>query len=247
MENTETVSLLIAFLAGFLSFISPCVLPLVPSYLVYVTGLSIETLVDDEKIPQIRWHTIRHSTLFILGFSTVFVLFGASATILGQLVLAYQDVLRQVGGALIILFGLYVLGILKIPFLMAEKRIHLHGKPSGYIGTFLVGIAFAAGWTPCVGPILGTILLFASTADSLSQGIWLLIFYSLGLGLPLFMASLGLNIFLIRFKQLREYMGIVSWISGIFLIAIGMLLITNSFSTLTSFLTEHGIGWTIGQ
>lgn len=247
MENTETVSLLVAFLAGFLSFISPCVLPLVPSYLVYVTGLSLETLVDEEKMTQIRWHVIRHSAVFILGFTAVFVLFGASATALGQWLLAYQDILRHIGAVLIILFGLYLLGILKIPFLMAEKRIHLIEKPAGYLGTFLVGIAFAAGWTPCVGPILGSILLFASTSDSLSQGIWLLIFYSLGLGLPLFVASLGLNTFLIRFKQIREYMSMVSWVSGIFLIIMGGLFITNSFSVLAAFLTEHGIGWTIGQ
>ncbi len=243
----QTFSFAIAFSAGFLSFISPCVLPLVPSYLAYITGLSLEELTQADQDRRVRWTTIKNSCLFILGFSTVFILIGASATAIGQLLLTYQQIIRQIGGILIVLFGLYIIGVLKLLFLMAEKRVHLHQKPAGRIGTFLVGVAFAAGWTPCVGPILGTILLYASTADSILQGIWLLTFYSLGLGLPLFLISLGLNTFLNYSWQFRSYMRSVSVISGLFLIAVGVMIFTNSLSTLTAILTRYGIGWYVGQ
>ncbi len=247
MEPAQTLSLMIAFSAGFLSFISPCVLPLVPSYLAYITGLSLEELTQEGQDRHVRWITAKNSGLFILGFSTVFILFGASATAVGQLLLTYQAVLRQIGGGLIVLFGLYTIGVLKLPFLMVEKRIHLHQRPAGYVGTYLIGVSFAAGWTPCVGPILGTILLYASTTESVSQGIWLLTFYSLGLGLPLLLISLSLNAFLNHSKSMRSYMPSVSLVSGLFLIVVGAMIFTNSFSTLTAILTQYGIGWTIGQ
>ncbi len=247
METTQTLSVMIAFAAGLLSFISPCVLPLVPSYLAYITGLSLEELTREGQSRKIRWTTIKNSALFILGFSTVFTLFGASATAAGQLLLTYQDVVRRVGGILVVLFGFYILGILKLPFLMAEKRIHFRGKPGGNMGTFLVGVAFAAGWTPCVGPILGTILLYASTSDSITQGIGLLTFYSLGLGLPLLVTALGLGVFLGQLKRIRPYMRAVSVTSGVFLILVGVMIFTNSFSTLTALLTRYGIGWYVGQ
>jgi cytochrome c-type biogenesis protein len=238
---------MIAFSAGFLSFVSPCVLPLVPSYLAYITGLSLDELTREGQNRQIRWTTIKNSALFILGFSTVFILFGASATAAGQFLLTYQEVVRKVGGTLVVLFGLYIMGIVKLPFLMSEKRIHFRGKPGGDIGTYLVGVAFAAGWTPCVGPILGAILLYASTTESVSQGVWLLTFYSLGLGLPLFVSSLGLNAFLNNAKRIRSYMRTVSLVSGLFLIVVGVMIFTNSFATLTALLTQYGIGWYIGQ
>ncbi|MGH7273409.1 MAG: cytochrome c biogenesis CcdA family protein [Nitrospiria bacterium] len=247
METAQTLSFMIAFSAGFLSFISPCVLPLVPSYLAYITGLSLEELTREGRTRQIRWIAIKNSTLFILGFSSVFILFGASATAAGRLLLTYQEAIRQVGGVLIILFGLYIMGILKLPFLMAEKRFHFDRKPIGHFGTFLVGIAFAAGWTPCVGPILGAILLYASTSESVLQGIWLLTFYSLGLGLPLFVSSMGLHAFLDQFKRIRSYMRSVSLVSGLFLIVVGVMIFMNSFSTLTALLTQYGIGWYVGQ
>jgi cytochrome c-type biogenesis protein len=247
MEPTQTLSFMIAFSAGFLSFISPCVLPLVPSYLAYITGLSLDELTREDMSRQIRWTTLKNSILFILGFSTVFILFGASATAAGQLLLTYQEVVRKVGGVLVVLFGFYILGILRLPFLMMEKRIHFRGKPGGDFGTFLVGVAFAAGWTPCVGPILGSILLYASTTESVFQGVGLLTFYSLGLGLPLFAVSLGLNAFLNHFKRLRSYMRTVSLVSGLFLIVVGVMIFTNSFATLTALLTQYGIGWYVGQ
>ena len=247
MESAQTLSFMIAFSAGFLSFISPCVLPLVPSYLAYITGLSLDELTREGQTRRIRWTSIKNSILFILGFSSVFILFGASATAAGRLLLTYQEALRQVGGVLIVLFGLYIMGVLKLPFLMGEKRFHFNRKPVGHFGTFLVGIAFAAGWTPCVGPILGAILLYASTTESVLQGIWLLTFYSLGLGLPLFASSLGLNAFLDQSKRIRSYMRSVSLVSGLFLIVVGVMIFTNSFSTLTALLTQYGIGWYVGQ
>ncbi|MFQ5456400.1 MAG: cytochrome c biogenesis CcdA family protein [Nitrospirota bacterium] len=247
MEMPETISLYIAFLAGLLSFVSPCVLPLVPSYISYITGLSVDELSNREGEKRIKGITITNSLMFIFGFSTIFILFGASATFIGQVLVSYQGAIRKIGGLIIIVFGLYIMGILKLNFLMSEKRIHIQNKPAGHIGSFLVGIGFAAGWTPCVGPILGTILLYASTENSILKGIQLLSFYSLGLGLPLLIISLGIDAFLYYFKKLHKYMWMISFISGLFLLIVGIMIFTNSFTMVTAFLTKHGIGWYIGQ
>jgi cytochrome c-type biogenesis protein len=236
-----------AFAAGLLSFLSPCVLPLVPSFLVYITGLSFEQLTQESQTRAVKRTALVHACAFILGFSAVFILFGASATAAGQLLLDYQDTLRKVGGALIVVFGLYLMGIFTLPFLMVEKRLHLQRRPAGPIGTFLVGSAFAAGWTPCVGPILGSILLVASASDSVVSGIGLLALYSLGLGVPLFVAALGLGAFLSRLKKVNHYMKAVSTVSGVFLVVLGILFFTNSFSIFTGWLTEAGLGWYIAQ
>ena len=246
MEGIPSVSFVIAFSAGFLSFVSPCVLPLIPTYLAFITGLSLDELTDGQT-HRARGVAVNNSLIFILGFSTVFILFGASASLMGQMLFAYQDIIRRVGGILVVLFGFYMIGFLKLPFLMADKRVHLRQKPAGYLGTFVVGMAFAAGWTPCVGPILGSVLLLASTYDSTSQGIWLLAAYSLGLGLPLLVASMGLNAFLTHSKRLRGHMKSVSLVSGLLLIVVGVLLFTNSFVKLTAWLSRYGIGWYIGQ
>lgn len=240
-------SLAIAFSAGFLSFVSPCVLPLVPAYVSYVTGLSLDDLTRGDAGYRVKWTTLKNSLLFIAGFSTVFILFGASATLIGRILLTYQEVLRWVGGGLIIFFGLYVLGVFNMRWLMADKRWHLQSRPAGFIGSYLVGVGFAAGWTPCVGPILGSILLYASTTNSMWQGIQLLTAYSAGLGLPLLITALGLNTFLSRRKTIGRFMPAVTTVSGLFLIAVGLLISTNSLSILSSFLTQHGVGWSIGQ
>ena len=243
MDSAQSISYFIAFWAGFLSFVSPCVLPLVPSYISYITGISLEELVSREEKNQHKWLTIKNAIMFILGFSMVFIFFGASATVVGQLFLTYQEILRRVGGGVVILFGLYTMGFLKFRFLMQEKRFHFHEKPTGYFGSLLVGVAFAAGWTPCVGPILGTILFMASDADSVSAGIQLLAFYSLGLGLPLLAIAFGVHTFLSYFKKLNKYMGTISLVSGVFLIVIGVMIFTNSFALFTAFLQRNGIGW----
>jgi len=247
IETPQTISFTIAFTAGFLSFVSPCVLPLVPSYVSYITGLSLEQLTDPNGQKQVRWVTIKNSLLFILGFSLVFIAFGASATAVGQGLLAYQDILRKVGGGLIILFGLYLIGVLKIPFLMNYRQYQFQNRPSGALGSVLIGVAFAAGWTPCVGPILGTILLYASTTQSMSAGIGLLAAYSLGLGLPLLITALGVNAFLTSFKKVRNYLWLVSLISGVFLIIVGIMIFTNSLRLLAAWLVRYGIGWSVGQ
>ena len=247
LEAPETISIFIAFTAGFLSFVSPCVLPLVPSYVSYITGLSLAELTSESASQRIRRVTLYNSLLFILGFSLVFIAFGASATLIGRSILVNQVLIRKIGGVLIVIFGLGIMGVLKIPFLNTYKQYQWKNRPAGAIGTVLVGVTFAAGWTPCVGPILGTILLYASTTGSIMTGIQLLAVYSLGLGLPLLIISLGVNSFLASFKKISKYMWVVSWVSGGFLIIIGIMIFTNSFTMLTAWLTNHGIGWYIGQ
>ena len=246
-QQGPDISLLIAFAAGLLSFVSPCVLPLVPSYITYITGLTLEELTSQTERKRVRSVIVINSLLFIAGFSIVFVAFGASASLAGQVLVTYQDFIRKLGGVLIVVFGLYVMGVLKLKFLMIEKRVHLQTRPAGYIGSVLVGVAFAAGWTPCVGPILGTILVYASTSDSMLTGVKLLSSYSLGIGLPLFVTALAVDSFLNYFKKIRAYMYGISVASGIFLVLVGVMIYTNSLTLLTSLLERNGIGWYIGQ
>ena len=234
MKQPQEVSVLIAFAAGFLSFISPCVLPLVPSYITYITGVSFHDLTDQEKRKKVKWTTLIHSCLFILGFSTVFILMGASASYLGQILSKYQTWIMKIGGILIILLGIHF--ILQIfPFLQIEKRFEMKRKPLGYLGSFLVGIVFAAGWTPCIGPILSTILIYASTSQQMTTGIVLLASYSLGLGIPFLLASLAFNLFLSTFEKIRRYMKVIIFVSGFFLIAVGILLLTGTFRVVTDY------------
>lgn len=247
MESMQQISLLAAFTAGLLSFISPCVLPLVPSYVSYITGLSVEQLASEETRHRYRRVIILNSLLFIGGFSSVFIAFGASASLIGQLLFTYQDLIRKLGGILIVVFGLYLLGVLNLSFLKTEKRYHFSNKPAGYLGSFVIGVAFAAGWTPCVGPVLGTILLYASTRDGLLDGVTLLTAYSLGLGLPFFLTAMGVNRFLDYFKQVRSYLWGVSAVSGVFLVVVGAMIYANSLTMITSLLERYGIGWYIGQ
>ena len=248
IDSLSQVSLFAAFSAGLLSFVSPCVLPLVPSYLSYITGLSVEKLANAHEREQFRRAIVLNSLLFIAGFSSVFIAFGASASLIGQLLYEYQDVIRKVGGVLIIIFGLYLLGVFKARFFMTEHRLlHFESRPVGYIGSFLIGTAFAAGWTPCVGPVLGAILAYASTTDSMKDGVVLLATYSIGLGLPFLLAALGVDRFLAYFKKIRAYLGGVSMVSGGVLVLVGVLLYVDSLTMITSFLDRNGIGWYIGQ
>ncbi|MEA3494334.1 MAG: cytochrome c biogenesis protein CcdA [Candidatus Margulisiibacteriota bacterium] len=228
----QNINLFIAFSAGFLTFFSPCFLPLVPVYLVYITGLS------SDDIKNIRVTTVFHSLCFILGFTIVFTLLGMAASIIGQLIYQYSDILRIFGGFLIILFGLYLTGILKLSFLNIEKKITLSSKPTGYLGSVLVGMVFALGWSPCVGPVLGGILVFASQADTVFQGMALLISFSLGLGLPLFLVSLAVNYFISFMKKIEKYLGAIHFALGLLLVIIGMLLVTNNLQLI--------VNWFIG-
>jgi cytochrome c-type biogenesis protein len=246
-QSIPQISLIAAFSAGFLSFVSPCVLPLVPSYISYITGLSVEQLMDASERVKFKKAIVLNSLLLIAGFSSVFIAFGASASFLGQMLITYQDHIRRIGGILIIVFGLYLLGILNLKFLKMEYRYQFRNRPAGYMGSFLIGVAFAAGWTPCVGPVLGSILLYASTTDSLLNGIVLLTFYSLGLGLPLFLTALGVDRFLSYFKEVRAYLWVVSTVSGVLLVIVGVMIYANSLTMITSFLERYGIGWYLGQ
>lgn len=246
-QSIPQISVIAAFSAGLLSFVSPCVLPLVPSYISYITGLSVEQLTDASERVKFKKAIVLNSLLFIAGFSSVFIAFGASASLLGQVLITYQDQIRRFGGALIVVFGLYLLGLLNLNFLKMEHRFQFRSRPAGYLGSFLIGVAFAAGWTPCVGPVLGSILLYASTTDSLVSGVVLLTSYSLGLGLPLFLTALGVDRFLAYFKQARAYLWGVSTVSGVLLVVVGVMIYANSLTMVTSFLERYGIGWYLGQ
>jgi cytochrome c-type biogenesis protein len=232
------VSLIAAFLAGVVSFVSPCVLPLVPSYITFITGVSFDELTAGQQTARIRRLTIIHSLAFIVGFSIVFISLGATATATGQFLRDHQDTLRIAGGVLIILFGVYLTGVVPIHALSRERKFQLTRKPLGILGSVLVGITFAAGWTPCIGPILGSILLYASTGKTVGTGIVLLSVYSLGLGLPFFLASLGMNSFLAASSRLRRSLRTIEVVSGIILIAFGIALVTNVFERFVGFLSR---------
>jgi cytochrome c-type biogenesis protein len=221
----------VAFLAGLLSFLSPCVLPLVPSYLSFITGMS-----GAAEMGARRHLALLHAALFVVGFSLIFIALGATATALGRLLNTYQHWLERVGGLLIILFGLYTLGVLKIAVLSREARVQLADKPLGFLGSVLAGAAFGAGWTPCIGPILGSILLYTSTRADLSQGLALLGAYSLGLAVPFLVAAWALDAFLRWFQRFRRYIGWVERVAGVLLIVVGLLLLTGSFTLLSAWL-----------
>ena len=237
----KDVSFSLAFFAGLLSFLSPCVLPLVPSYISFITGVSFEDLKSKDDRKRIRFLTITNSLAFIAGFSLIFVALGASSSVVGQFLFEYQDWIRIIGGIMVIFFGLFVSGVLKLDFLTRERKFHLTGKPAGYIGTFFVGMTFAAAWTPCIGPILGTILVYASSKGSAVYGFKLLSVYSLGLALPFFLSSLMFNSFLSYSGKIRKYMRWIMLASGLLLIGFGVLLLTNNVRQLTSFFPDIGV------
>jgi cytochrome c-type biogenesis protein len=237
-SQVNEVSLVAAFFAGVVSFISPCVLPLVPSYVTFITGVSFDELTSASAAPRVRRLTIIHSLAFILGFSLVFVALGATATVAGQFLREHQDSLRRIGGVLIILFGIFLTGLVPIPALSRERKKQLTTKPFGILGSVLVGITFAAGWTPCIGPILASILIYASTAKTVGTGVVLLSVYSLGLGVPFFLSSLALNSFLAASKKIRGQLRTIEVASGVVLILFGVMLVTDLFPRFVSFLSR---------
>jgi cytochrome c-type biogenesis protein len=237
----QDVSFPLAFLAGVLSFLSPCVLPLLPSYVSFITGVSFEDLKEGTDKKKIRFLTITNSLAFIFGFSSVFIALGASSSAVGRFLFDYQDWIRIIGGILVIFFGLFVSGIIRLDFLTRERKFHMSGKPAGYFGSFFVGMTFAAAWTPCIGPILGTILLYASSQASAIYGLKLLSVYSLGLALPFFAASLAFNSFLSYSARIRRYMRWIMLASGLLLIIFGILLLTNNVQRLTALFPDFGI------
>jgi cytochrome c-type biogenesis protein len=237
MESVH-ISLAGAFIAGLLSFLSPCVLPLIPSYATYITGLSFSDMKEEHPSHKVRQQTIIHSLIFIAGFTTVFVLLGASATYLGNFLQEHMKTLRMAGGILVIIFGIHVTGLFDLGILLGEKRFTIHRKPAGYLGSFIVGVAFAAGWTPCIGPILASILIVAATEDTVYQGMLLLLCYSVGLGTPFLLSSLALNKFLAYFNKYKKFIRIFEIITGIFLIIVGILIFSNYLSILSRFINK---------
>jgi cytochrome c-type biogenesis protein len=230
MNEPAALGFAVAFIAGLLSFLSPCVLPLVPSYVGFITGMTLPEVTGRRRA------ALTHGLLFVAGFSLVFVLLGASATALGRTLGYYQVWLQRVGGVLIILFGLLCLGVFKVGLLTQERRIHLERKPVGYLGSALVGMAFAAGWTPCIGPVLGGILGLAATSNDVTRGMQLLATYSAGLALPFLIAAVAVESFLDWFQRFRRFLPWVMRISGIMLIVVGLLLVTGEFTRLAGWL-----------
>lgn len=236
--ESASITIFGAFVAGLISFLSPCVLPLIPSYISYITGISFADLQAEHPAHLVRVRSALHSLSFIAGFTVVFVLLGASATFIGTFLQEHMDAVRKVGGALIILFGIHIAGIFNVGILLGEKRFALRNKPAGYLGSMLVGVAFAAGWTPCIGPILASILMVAATEETVIRGIVLLLAYSLGLGIPFFLSGMAMHQFLAFFRHYRKYIRIMEIVTGILLISVGILLFTNYLTVLSRYATR---------
>ncbi len=231
------VSFTLAFLAGLLSFLSPCVLPLIPAYASLISGLSFEELQQKRNLTKGLGGTIT----FVLGFSTIFMAMGASSSLLGSLFLKYQDYIRIGGGIIAIMFGLFIAGFIRLDFLERERRFDFSSHPAGYLGSFIIGMGFAAGWTPCIGPILGTILIYAGTQGSAAHGIALLAVYSLGLAVPFVLSTLTINVLMGYTAKLRKFARLMLIISGLILIAFGIILLSNNVGWLSGLFPDIDI------
>lgn len=229
MDSTA-LTWLVAFTAGLLSFLSPCVLPLVPSYIGFITGMGLE------DITRARRTTMVHAVLFVVGFSSIFVLLGAGATLFGQLLVAYRPLIARLGGVMLVALGLWMMGVFQFAFLQRERRIHLGDKPLGYLGTILVGVAFGAGWTPCLGPIISGILMIAASEATVGRGISLLAAYSAGLAVPFLLSALLLERFFSFFQRFRSKLGLVNRVAGALLVVVGIMLLTGWFQILAGYL-----------
>lgn len=229
----ENITYIVAFTAGLLTYLSPCLLPLIPAFIAYITGVSFSDLKDAQKKAEVRRKTVIHSLLFIAGFSVVFVLLGLTATLVGKSLFQYQKFIRIAGGILIMLFGLQLMGVLKLDFLTRERKLNIAAKGASYLGSFLIGVTFAAAWTPCAGPILGSILVLAGTKASVTTGAKLLIVYSLGIAIPFFLTAILINSFLEYSAKLQKIMRWINIIGGIFLIIVGFLVATNYLSVIS--------------
>jgi cytochrome c-type biogenesis protein len=227
----KDISILLAFSAGLLSFLSPCVLPLVPAYISYLTGSSIEELKDDKA----KFYTLYKSFGFVLGFSIIFILMGLSITSLGEILITHKNDFRKIGGTLIIVFGLHTIGVFKLKFLYREKRFLLFDKLKGPFSSVIMGMAFATGWTPCIGPILSSILIYATSMNSIGKGVLLLIMYSLGLAVPFILTAMAIENFTKQFKKFSKYLPIISTISGILMIIMGIIIFTNKLAILSQY------------
>jgi cytochrome c-type biogenesis protein len=245
----DSVSLFGAFLAGLLSFVSPCVLPLIPGYLSFVSGVTLEEMrglpagtttgVSVASPVHARARVLVSSVAFVIGFSLVFISLGASASAVGQFLMSRLAILGKVAGVIIVLFGLHMMGVLRIGWLYSEARVQTRKKPSGPLGSVLVGIAFAFGWTPCIGPILAGILTVAASKETIWDGIRLLAAYSAGLGIPFLLTSLAINQFFTAFARIRRYYHAIEIVSGLLLVAVGILIFTNKFTIIAQYLAPY--------
>ena len=236
----QNVSLLAAFAAGFLSFVSPCVLPLIPGYISFISGASMDEMRGGVTAPTTsRTQIFVTSLAFVIGFSLVFVALGASATAVGKFMFARLPLLSKIAGVILIIFGLHTMGVFRLALLDTEKRVQTERKPAGPLGAMLVGIAFAFGWTPCIGPILGGILAIAGSKDSVWEGVTLLAVYSLGLGIPFLITSLAINQFFAAAKKIRKYYHAIELTSGALLVVIGLLIVTGQLTIITRLLQPY--------
>jgi cytochrome c-type biogenesis protein len=227
----KDISILLAFSAGLLSFLSPCVLPLVPAYVSYLTGSSIEELKDDKA----KFSTLYKSFGFVLGFSIIFILMGVSITSLGKLLIIHKNLFRKVGGTLIVIFGLHTIGVFKIKLFYHEKRFLYLDKIKGPFSSIIMGMAFAAGWTPCIGPILSSILIYATNMNSIGKGVLLLIMYSIGLAVPFILTAMAIGSFTKQFRKFSKYLPIISTISGLLMIIMGVMIFMNKVAILSQY------------
>lgn len=237
--DSFSISLPFAFLAGLVSFLSPCVLPVVPTYVTYVSGLTLDELAEDGPAGA-RRKAVLHSSLFILGFLLVFMTLGASATAAGQAFNRLLPMISRLGGVFVLFFGLLLLDWVRLPALARDIRVHLRSKPSGALGSLAVGVVFGAGWTPCIGPILATILFYATMEATVAQGTLLLAVYGLGLGAPFLVSAVAFNWFLASFESVRRWALPAQRVAGILLIVAGVLLVTGKFASVSASLADLG-------
>lgn len=228
-----------AFIAGLLSFLSPCVLPLVPPYLCFLGGVTFEELQQDEAAPAGQRRRVFMAALaFVFGFATVFVGLGATASAVGQFLAEYLPLLSKIAGAVIIVLGLHFMGVVKIPFLYREARAHVEKKPAGLLGAYVIGLAFAFGWTPCVGPVLAAILFKAGSTGDVTQGVALLAVYAAGIGLPFLAAAAAVGPFMRFLKRFRPWLGRIERIMGVLLVLTGLLFLTGSMADIAQWILE---------
>jgi cytochrome c-type biogenesis protein len=236
----QNITLVAAFAAGFLSFVSPCVLPLIPGYISFVSGVSLEEMRGEAGVRAAsRAQVFVTSLAFVLGFSIVFVALGASATAVGKFLFSRLPLFSKIAGVLLIIVGLHTMGVFRLAFLETEKRVQAQRKPAGPLGAMLIGIAFAFGWTPCIGPILAGILTVAGSKNSIAEGVTLLAVYSLGLGVPFLITSLAINQFFTFSKRIRRYYHAIEVASGVLLVTIGVLILTGQLTIIVRYLQPY--------
>ena len=232
------ISYFYVVLAGLLSFLSPCVLPIVPGYLCFLAGTSLDKIASGEDASKER-NVFYFALSFVFGFSTVFILLGASATLLSGLIYEYLDILRVVGGIIIIIFGIHFMQIIQLPFLNRDTRYQIESYRPGIVGSYVIGLSFAFGWTPCIGPILGSVLSIAASSETVTYGIVLLMLFSAGLGIPFLLAAYAINGFMRFLSKIRNYIRAIEIFTGVLLVIFGILILTNRIQELAFFFIKY--------